>query len=300
MSGHDFINESMTYGFEKIEKRVVGDRLKSGCNIEKGSCVASVTEVLEQSVLYKVTKEMNESMNQKLKFQIFIDRIVKYFVPLVVLISIITLFVWLSIYICNSKGKDYLTLIFVFERAISVLVVSCPCAFGLAIPTVTTISLSTALKHGILIKNLALLPEIKDTQNFVFDKTGTLTEIKKEVKIEYENKKINSIPIFSMLALIEKDQKHPLAEVLYSYALKMINSEEKNNVTLASEIEKKSNGLSAKFSSNSNNNDAYNFTLGNKKYVEEKLIINLEEINSFKSLNNNSSLIFILMKNTNC
>jgi Cu+-exporting ATPase len=292
MNGEIQVNESMTYGFEKIDKKAVGDRIKSGCEVEKGSCVISVTEVLEDSVLYKVTKEMNESLNQKLNFQIFIDRIIVYFVPLIIGISIITLLVWILIYIFNSKGKDYLTLIFVFERAISVLVVSCPCAFGLAIPTVTTISLNTALKNGILIKNLSLLPEIKNTENVVFDKTGTLTEIKKEVKIEYENEKVNKIPVYTMIAACEKDHKHPLAAILYSYSLKKINSEESNTISLSSEIEKDSRGLSAKFIC-SVDNKSYLFSLGNKKYSEEKIgkAINNEDL----KIDNiaNSSMIYI-------
>ena len=296
MSGEIYINESMTYGFEKIEKKVVGERIKSGCEIEKGTCVVSVTDVLEESVLYKVTKEMNESLNQKLKFQIFIDRIVKYFVPTIVLISIITFIIWGLIYLFNSKDKEYLTLIFVFERAISVMVVSCPCAFGLAIPTVTTISLNKALEYGILIKNLALLPEIKNAKNVVFDKTGTLTEIKKEVKIEYENPKISTIPLYSMLAICEKDQKHPLAAPLYSFALKMENLEENNRVSLFSELEKKSNGISAVFAMNSNNNTTYNFKLGNQQYIEEELKIKLKDTNYNELSIKNSSLVYICVE----
>ncbi len=91
-------------------------------------------------------------------------------------------------------------------------------------------------------------------QVFVFDKTGTLTEIKKEVKIEYENEKINKTPVYTMIAACEKDHKHPLAAILYSYSLKKINSEESNSISLSSEIEKDSRGLSAKFVSSIDNN----------------------------------------------
>ena len=259
------VNENSNYGFDNIVKREVGDKLKSGSKINKiltDNCIVIIDDVVEQSLLFKVVIEMSICLNQKLKFQHFIDKIIKYFVPLIIAISILTFFIWFFIKLIfvdfNLKAtnetiirNNYLNYSFIFERAISILVVSCPCAFGLAIPTVTTIAINKALKLGILIKNLSILPDIKNANAFVFDKTGTITVIKRDVKIEYlkyENKnyeneqKINKIddidesnmkfPLFEAIALVEKSQKHPIAEVLYSFAVKKIQDIEnpqKNN-----------------------------------------------------------------------
>lgn len=273
------INENSDYGFNKILKKTIGDKLKSGTQIVsvlEPDCIVSVKDVVEESLLFKVIKEMNLSLNQKLKFQHFIDKIIKWFVPLIILISISTSIIWLFVKIFisnyemynfekfsnrndsfNSTYKNkytYLTYSFILERAISILVVSCPCAFGLAIPTVTTIALNKALKSGILIKNLSILPEIRKANCFVFDKTGTLTSVKNEVKVEYYNEKakidiiedeqksscfnknvenINKnkndnmfLPIYEIISLIESDQKHPIAEILYSYAVKQIENDQ--------------------------------------------------------------------------
>lgn len=195
------VNENSNYGIENIIKRGVGDKLKSGTQIYKlleDDAIVIVTEVIEQSVLFKVIKEISASLNQKLKFQHFIDKIIKWFVPIIIFISITTFIIWFLIKIIlvdfnrkfesdtNYQNKmGYLTMVFVFERAISILVVSCPCAFGLAIPIVTTISINKSLQNGILVKNVGILPEIRKANAFVFDKTGTMTLVRRDVKIEY-------------------------------------------------------------------------------------------------------------------
>jgi len=299
------VNENSNYGFDNIVKRVVGDKLKSGSqitNIIEENTIVIVSDVVEQSLLFKVIKEMSVCLNQKLKFQHFIDKIVRLFVPLIIIISLMTFCIWLVvklILVDFNKNADkeymakmsYLTIAFIFERAISILVVSCPCAFGLAIPTVTTISLNKALTNGILIKNLSILPEIRNANVFVFDKTGTMTVIRREVKIEYlkylkmknfqknslknekeygdiccrieqnlndrnDNKIYNfdnergasknddmiiviqknqenqfiDFPLYEAIAETEKSQKHPIAEIMYSFAIRKIQS--KGNLNL--------------------------------------------------------------------
>ncbi len=317
------VNENYNYGYDNIVKRSVGDKLKSGCQIIRlleENTIVIVSEVVEQSMLFKVIKEVSVSLNQKLKFQHFIDKIIKWFVPLIIIISVLTFIVWLLIKLIlvdfNKEASEeylkkmsYLTIAFIFERAISILVVSCPCAFGLAIPTVTTISLNKALKNGILIKNLSILPEIRNANAFVFDKTGTMTIIEREVKIEYlryQNSYLNNLnindlnnnnkkesdknsikdevdnldtevnlhsgnkqeeiyirkenkcdnvgyseedlilcdfPLYEAIAAVEKSQKHPIAEIIYSFAIRKIQSNNNLNSDVnQKEFFKKGNG----------------------------------------------------------
>jgi P-type E1-E2 ATPase len=260
MYGEIEVNENITFGELSNTIKSKGDKLKSGSEIKKiksDKCIIMIEEVLEESLIFKITKEMSISINQKLKLQHFIDSIVKYFVPIIIIISIITTIIWSLI---KSFINDEITISFVLEKGISILVVSCPCAFGLAIPTVTTISLNKALKHGILIKNISILPEIRKTQNFVFDKTGTLTEVKKDVNIEYSN--FEDYPVYDIILKMEKSQKHPIAQILYTFALK--NQISNDSKIIVYDIESYSNGIKADVSVNDQLEKIY---IGNSSFI---------------------------------
>lgn len=288
------IKENITFGYDAISSRKKGDKVKSGSIIKTGDCVMMVEEVLEQAMLFKIIEEMNSSLNQKLKFQHFLDKIMNYFVPAIICISILTFVIWFLFYLIKiilntvdekeSKYYEYLTFSFVVERAISILVISCPCAFGLAIPTVTTIVLNLALKQGMLVKNLSALPEVRKADYFVFDKTGTLTEVVREAKVEYLNLSgLNSeFPIFDIVAQIEKNQKHPIGEVIYSHCLRNASFEGKtaSNFSICSSPEIKSNGLESKINYNGLE---YSIHIGNPSYMRSHQI-KLEERDDIKNV----------------
>lgn len=188
--------------------------IKTKENLISSSNIISVERVFEECMVYKLTEEMTNAINQKLKFQFFIDRIVKYFVPGILLISTSTFIIW---FIIKIFINDKITLVYIAERSISILVVSCPCAFGLAIPIVTSTALKIALEYGILVKNLAVLPEIRNTNKVVFDKTGTLTELITDVSLEYNSEKL---PILHIMELLQRNQNHPIGESLYKYSIR--------------------------------------------------------------------------------
>jgi cation transport ATPase len=279
MFGEVEINENISFGQETLIKKTQGDKIKSGSVIKSGSCVVMVEEVLEESLLYKLTKEMSSSLNQKLNFQNFINRVIRIFVPTIILIAVIATFTWLIIYFIyadTSRKYSYLTLEFVIERGISILVVSCPCAFGLAIPSVTTIIMSKAVEYGILIKNLSILPEMRLTNCIVFDKTGTLTEVIQEAKEEFISSTSNrseesSIPLYEMIAFVEKSQKHPIAEVIYSYTIKKSFSQTSLDAmfSLKEAIEVASHGIEASVTLNSNKR-THRIMIGNYKFIKER------------------------------
>ena len=275
-------------------------------------------------MIFKLTEEMANSINQKLKFQLFIDRIVKYFVPSILFISILTFFIWSVIkYFFNSK----ISWIYISERSISILVVSCPCAFGLAIPIVTTTSLKIALQYGILVKNLAVLPEIKDTKKVVFDKTGTLTEVITDINLEYNS---NEFPILHFVELLEKNQLHPVAESLYKYSIRKkkleenlffkeipveqiltIKSLDKNELDNYKELYKNNqiieecngimrhnNGITSKVIYN---NKELNVHIGNDQFIFSLGILNVNEIEDvnklIKDLNDNKLMLILIVIN---
>lgn len=230
MSGQVEINDKFNQGFDSSILKSVGEKIRSGAIINKivgeSSCIVAVEMNLNNSKFFKLTEIMIDSMNQKLKFQNSIEQITRYFVPVIISLAILTFIIWSFIKSYDETGN--LTWFFILRRSITMIVVSCPCAFGLAIPTVTSIALSKALGLGILVKNVALLPEIYKTKVVVFDKTGTLTEIAKNVAIEYEDE---SFPLTNIVGTIEASQKHPIAEALYSYCLK-INKLNLNNSSI--------------------------------------------------------------------
>lgn len=107
----------------------------------------------------------------------------------------------------------------VVERGIGVLVASCPCALGLAVPSVIAIILNLATKSGILIKNNAIFEKMKIADTIAFDKTGTLfTRINKISEYKVVSNKYPETKMWEIIALIEKELRHPLAEILYKEA----------------------------------------------------------------------------------
>ena len=296
VAGSVKVNENIVFGYDNVQKMNIGDKIKSGSEIYSGDCVARVIDIIEECMLYKVTSEMSQSLSQKLNFQHFIDKIINFFVPTVFVLAMITLTIWSIIKIKNFDPNNldtkYLTWTFVFERCISILVVSCPCAFGLAIPTVTIVAINKALQCGILIKNLSILPEIRLTNAVVLDKTGTITEVIKGVNIAFKSSTFDSIPIWEIISKVESQSRHPIAEILLSYSLQRL-SEEKSKITSTTfilnkieEEETKSNGIKAKIFLKSLSleksrigsddvdpeDDISNlFYIGNRKFIEENL-----------------------------
>lgn len=272
------VKENISFGVDDIIIKKKGDKIKSGSFINKltsEKCVFMVESILEESILYKLIKETFTCLNQKIKFQQHIDYLVSIFVPIIIIISAVTGIVWSSIRLYavyfNLEGYEFINFSFIISKTISILVVSCPCAFGLAIPTVTTIALNKALKHGILVKNLAILPEIRLANKIVFDKTGTLTELSSEVKIQFENNQIqDDINILECIMLLEKSSRHPIAEALYGFAARHFDSNQNNlsNVYNIRELNILNNGIQAVMIINGKTR---NILIGNKKLIESQL-----------------------------
>lgn len=326
IKGEVEVNEGINQGYDIITVKKPGEKLKSGTIITKvlntlynnssdsnkeDFCLVTVENVLEKSMMFKLMDSMLASLNQKLKFQHFVDKITEYFVPIIVLIVFFSFFVW-SI----RKFSGYqlvndreLTWFYIFERCISILVVSCPCAFGLAIPTVTTIAMSKAMKLGILIKNLTILPEIRKTNKIAFDKTGTLTETIKNINSEFVEEKY---PVYEIIECMEMNQTHPVGESLYYYALKnkaFISKDKLSVVKIIDDDEFKSNedrksiikhdyGIEANVIVN--NNTEYNIIIGSTTVLDLNSNIKTSDkekiiMNNIKK--NNKSITLVIVNN---
>lgn len=165
--GEASLNESIITGESVPVEKKMNDILIGGSTVEKGSLKAMITAVGENTVLANILKLVREAQTEKPPVQQLADKISAIFVPVVISIALLAFLG--NYFISNQPFSESLL------RAIAVLVISCPCAMGLATPAAIAVGLGRAAKNGILFKNAKSLEIFKDIRQVVFDKTGTLT-----------------------------------------------------------------------------------------------------------------------------
>ncbi len=181
----------------------VGDSVNAGSLNTNGVISIKIMTQNHETLLFRMTKLLSEASAKKMPISRFADKIANIFVPIVILISLVTFLVW---FLLGNLG-------YAVVCAICVLVISCPCALGLATPIAIVCSISNLAKKGVLVKNPEVLEILKDTKNVIFDKTGTLTSGKIEVY------KTNlSDEIFSKVASLEVLNEHLIAKAIIKYA----------------------------------------------------------------------------------
>jgi len=206
--GDSYVDESMITGEPIGVLKQRGERVLAGTINQKGSFNFEADKVGSETVLAKIIEMVKEAQGSKAPVQRIVDKIASIFVPAVLVISIITLAVWLTI---GGQSHFFHALI----SAVSVLVIACPCALGLATPTALMVGIGKAAEEHILIKDAAALEQIKDIDTIVLDKTGTLTEGSPAVT---NYKLFSDRPGIEVLAELEKRSEHPLAEALLQWA----------------------------------------------------------------------------------
>ena len=165
--GSAVFDESAITGESVAVKKEVGDEVISATMIKDGFVRVKAEGVGEESTLMKIVKMTKEAGATKAPIARLADKISAVFVPVIIVIAIITFAVWLII------SKDFVT---AFSNGICVLVISCPCALGLATPVAITVGMGIGAKKGILFKSAESLERLKSTDTVVFDKTGTITK----------------------------------------------------------------------------------------------------------------------------
>lgn len=197
--GTTSINESMITGESLSVNKSVNDEVIGGTINETGTIDVKITKFSNMTILSNIINLTKKASMTKIPIERLADKLSKYFVFSVIAISFITFLIW----IITSKDLE-LSINF----ALSVLVISCPCALGLATPAAIAVASSKSAKEGILIKKPEVLEIIPKAKTIIFDKTGTLTKNKLEViKIkEYDKDFIN------VLSSLEKTSNHPIAK----------------------------------------------------------------------------------------
>ncbi len=207
--GHAFVDESAISGESVPVEKTEGDKLVGGTVSRTGYVRARVTAVGGESVLAKIIKLVEDAGADKAPIAKIADKIAGVFVPVVMGIALIVLIGWLA------GGYD-------FEHAltcaISVLVISCPCALGLATPVAIMVGTGKGAESGVLFKSGEALETLHDVKYVVFDKTGTVTEGRPEVSDVILADGVGREDFISVVAGIESKSEHPLGEAVAAYA----------------------------------------------------------------------------------
>ncbi|KAF4369237.1 hypothetical protein F8388_022893 [Cannabis sativa] len=229
--GQSHVNESMITGEARPVSKRKGDAVIGGTLNENGVMHIRATRVGSESALSQIVRLVESAQMAKAPVQKFADRISKYFVPLVITLSFATWLAWFLAGKFHSYPHSWIpSSMDSFELAlqfgISVVVIACPCALGLATPTAVMVGTGVGASQGVLIKGGQALESAHKVSCIVFDKTGTLT-IGKPVVVN--TRILNSMVIrefYELVAATEVNSEHPLAKATVEYAKKMKEDEE--------------------------------------------------------------------------
>ncbi|MHA1667563.1 MAG: heavy metal translocating P-type ATPase [Candidatus Heimdallarchaeaceae archaeon] len=222
IEGSSYVNESMITGesvsvFKEKDSEVIGGTIN-----ENGLLKFQATRVGENTTLSKIIQLVEDAQTSKLPIQKIADKISSIFVPAVVLLSLVTFTIWFLLFsfgVIDSTLLPAGTSIFLFSFlvGIAVLVISCPCALGLATPTAIMVGTGLGAQNGILIRTGEALEKAKNIDLVLLDKTGTITKGEPEVKdIIPVSSKVTKKDIIQIAASLEKGSEHSIAKsILY-------------------------------------------------------------------------------------
>ncbi len=203
LEGEALVNEAIITGESLPVKKKPGDKVISGSLVENGYLITKVEKPFSSSYINQIKRLIEEALHEKPAIHRLSDRVSHYFVQFVVLISLITFGVWYF-----TTGELQKAVLF----SLSVLVVSCPCAFGIAVPLAVAVGIYKALKKGILLKKPSVFELVPKLQVLVFDKTGTLTEGK--LKVEELKVEDKYLPV---IYAMEEYSNHPVAKAIREF-----------------------------------------------------------------------------------
>ncbi len=208
ISGNSFVDESMISGEPIAVEKINGDKVFAGTINQKGSFQFKAEKVGGETVLAQIIKMVQEAQGSKAPVQKLVDKIAGIFVPVVIVIAILSMIIWIVFGGNNGLTHGLLALV-------TVLVIACPCALGLATPTAIMAGIGKGAENGILIKDAESLESAKKVNAIILDKTGTITEGKPAVtNILWLN---DEEQYLAELISLEKQSEHPLAEAVVNY-----------------------------------------------------------------------------------
>ena len=277
IEGKTHLDESFITGESKPVTKNIGDKVIAGSLNYDGFIKYRAEKIGKESTVSEIVKLVIEASNTKAPIAKIADKISGYFVPVVIIIAIISFVMYLLL------GYDFGTALSTF---VTILVVACPCSLGLATPLAIVISEGICASNGILVKKSEILENASKINTVVFDKTGTLTYGKLKISQIYNYSKLSDKELIRLAGSIEEKSTHPIGKAFVEYMQenKILKSEVKNieNIVgygLTGEVENKK------------------IILGNRKIIEKFSIKNNHlEDEKILALNGNSIVILQMKK----
>jgi P-type Cu+ transporter len=217
VSGYSTVDESMLTGESFPVTKQVGDEVVGATLNKMGSFQFRATKIGKDTALAQIVKLVQQAQNSKAPIQKLADNITSWFVPVILAIAVITFLVWFL-----AIGNFTLSIV----TMVSVLIIACPCALGLATPTSVTVGIGKGAENGILIKGAESLELARQIQTIVMDKTGTITQGKPVVTdtssildfIPTSPNILAPLTLWRSIGALESNSEHPLAEALIQHA----------------------------------------------------------------------------------
>jgi len=209
--GSSNVDESMITGEPIPVEKNVDDKVSSGTINGNKSFVMKAEKVGDETLLAQIIKMVNDASRSKAPIQKLADTISKYFVPTVILASVITFFVW------KIFGPEP-SYVYAFVNALAVLIIACPCALGLATPMSVMVGVGKGAQSGVLIKNAEALEKMDRIDVLITDKTGTITEGKPSLEKIHSFSNLSENELLLFAASINAQSEHPLAEAIVNKA----------------------------------------------------------------------------------
>lgn len=209
--GASAVDESMITGEPIPVEKAAGDSVKAGTINGTRSFLFRAEKVGEETLLAQIIEMVNAASRSQAPIQKLADRISSYFVPIVVVIAVLTFIVW-AIF---GPEPAY---VYALVNAISVLIIACPCALGLATPMSVMVGVGKGAQMGVLVKNARALEQMSDIDVVIIDKTGTVTEGRPSVEKLIANTGYSGEEVLQHIANLNAHSEHPLAAATMRYA----------------------------------------------------------------------------------
>lgn len=208
LSGESYVDEQMLTGEAMPQRRSVGDSVYAGSINQNGSLTVRALALHRDTLLGRIIQRVRSAQGSKAPVQRLVDKVAGIFVPIIMLLSVLTFVGWI-VFAGWDRYEEALI------SAITVLVIACPCALGLATPTAIMVGIGRAAERGILIKDAESLELAKRVDTIVFDKTGTLTEGKPSLlHTDYWSGSMSEAQCVALLRALEGRSEHPIARAI--------------------------------------------------------------------------------------